>query len=66
MIDSTTKNIDQIKQELISKYKDSEALRCFIELEIQRTEFKKTDFKSLKQAARIVKDQIMNETKNDY
>ena len=65
MTDSTTKNIAQIKEELISKYKDSEALRCFIELEIQRTTFAKTDLKSLKQVARIVKDQIMNETKND-
>jgi len=65
MTDSTTKNIDQIKEELISKYKDSEALRCFIELEIQRTALDKTDFKSLKKVARIVKDQIMSETKND-
>ncbi|WP_162819943.1 hypothetical protein [Kordia sp. SMS9] len=46
----------------MSKHKDSEALRCFIELEIQRTKLNKNDFESLKKAARIVKDKIMNDT----
>ncbi|AXG70468.1 hypothetical protein KORDIASMS9_02708 [Kordia sp. SMS9] len=62
MTDDTIKNIDQIKKELMSKHKDSEALRCFIELEIQRTKLNKNDFESLKKAARIVKDKIMNDT----
>jgi len=65
MTDKETENIKEtLREELLAKYKDSEALRCFIELEIQRTILsEKNNFESLKKVAKIVKDQIMKEQK---
>lgn len=51
---------DNLLKRLSEEYKGSDVLRCFIEIEIQRVLLDKSDFKSVRNVAKIVKDETTN------